>query len=538
MRAVLTVVMSCVVGLLLLPGGAAGHAERQTHFPDASKGERPSYRSNGPSRVVCKPDSAERIASVWAGRSSERVRIRRKRLAILKKRCRYEHIQAAVNDAKSGERILIMPGVYREEPSREVPDRQPECAGDEYWEPSGDNHTEDGRVPAFKLQHDCPNSWNLIAIIGDSLDDDRECDLKCNIQMEGLGRRPEDVVIEGDRHKEDVIRADRADGFVLQNVMVEQGRFNNVNIVETNGFRVAHNVARYGRNYGILTFASDNGLYYKIEAYGNGDSGVYPGSGPEGGCERYGIEVREVNSYGNTIGYSGTAGNGTRVRDSKFHGNSAGVSTDSFAPGHPGMPQDCSRWERNEIHSNNANFYEDDNEAYCNSTPFEDRRKEVVCPWFQAPVGTGIMMYGANRNIVGENRIYDNWRSGIRLFWVPASVRGDDDPSKQFDTSNGNRFTANVFGERPDGTADPNGVDVFWDEEGVGNCWSDNRGPNGRAITSDPTPLPDCASGGSKQQVGNNAKLGMEVPCAAWHPQDNPDPPGCNWFTTPPEPQP
>jgi len=26
------------------------------------------------------------------------------------------------------------------------------------------------------------------------------------------------------------------------------------------------------------------------------------------------------------------------------------------------------------------------------------------------------------------------------------------------------------------------------------------------------------------------------VPCATWHPVDNPDPPGCNWFTTPPEP--
>jgi hypothetical protein len=199
------------------------------------------------------------------------------------------------------------------------------------------------------------------------------------------------------------------------------------------------------------------------------------------------------------------------------------------------MPQDCSRWENNIIASNNLNSFTEGNQAYCDATPFEKRRKEVVCPQFEAPVGAGLILYGANRNIIRGNFIYDNWRSGVRLFWVPAAVRGENDPALQFDTSNGNQFLENRMGMRPDGTRDPNGTDFFWDEEGKGNCWSGNTGPGGAAPTSDPAALPACPQG-SPFSTGNSAKLALEVPCATWNPRTNPNPAGCEWFTTPPEP--
>jgi hypothetical protein len=34
----------------------------------------------------------------------------------------------------------------------------------------------------------------------------------------------------------------------------------------------------------------------------------------------------------------------------------------------------------------------------------------------------------------------------------------------------------------------------------------------------------------------NINKLLELLPCASWDPQTNTDPPGCNWFTLPPEP--
>ncbi len=525
------------IGLLLLaalvPALASGHAERATYFPDPAAGARPELRTSGPSIVVCKRDSARRIRRSWRGDRRRLVRKRRQTLRLLK-RCRHRHIQAAVNAAKSGDRILVMPGVYREGPSRKVPFKDPKCADN--WEASGDNHQEDGRVPTYEHQHNCPNSLNLIAIIGDTLEDeDRVCDQRCNLQIHGMGRGRRAVKIVGDRIKTDVIRADRADGFLLHKVSVEQAAYNDVDIVETNGFRVSKLLVRWAKNYGVLSFASDNGLYAEIEAYGNGDSGVYPGSGPEGHCDRYGIELRNINSFGNTQGVAGTAGNGTWIHDSKFHHNSAGISADSFAPGHPGMPQDCSKYTDNEIYSNNVNYFAE-NKDTCRNVPFEDRPKELVCPQFLAVVGTGIMFYGVNDNVIENNRIYDNWRSGMRLFWVPATLRGENDPAAQDDTTNGNRTVNNFFGLAPDGSYAPNGEDVLWDEQGVGNCWEGNVTAPGRPLTTDPMLLPDCASGGSNSPVSNPAKTGADAPCAAWNPRTNPDPPGCSWFTSPPRP--
>lgn len=515
--------------LLALPALASGHAERATFYPDHAAGRVPARDTSRPDLIVCKKGSRAKIKQEFKGR-------RRKARLRLLGRCRFRDIQAAVNKARTGDRIAVMPGRYKELPSRAVPVNDPKCAGDQYWEASGDSHQSDGRVPTYLQQYTCPNARNLIAVIGDSLDDDRVCDVRCRLTIQGFGRRPEDTLIVGDRLKPDVIRADRADGFQLRNIAAEQGAYNNIDVVETNGFYLDRITSRWASHYGVLTFTSDNGVYDHITAYGSGDSGVYPGSGPERHCQDYGIEVRNVNAYGNTLGASGTAGNGTWTHDNDFHDNAAGIANDSFAPGHPGMPQDCSKWTGNVIHSNNVNLFDDANERYCIDTPFEKRRKTVVCPVFQVVVGTGFMFYGVNDNIIDGNYVYDQHRDGIRQFGVPAPARGEMDPAKLYDTSNGNKYTGNYLGVRPDGTPDRNGLDVYWDEQGLRNCWEGNRTAPGRALTSDPASLPDCKSGGSINMVGNPAKLAQDLPCVNWNPQTNTDPPGCTWFTTPPDP--
>ena len=188
-----------------------------------------------------------------------------------------------------------------------------------------------------------------------------------------------------------------------------------------------------------------------------------------------------MNSHHNTIGYSGTAGNGVWAHDNWFHDNATGMTTDSFASGHPGMPQDCAKFERNVIASNNEDYFNDERDAYCKQPPAQ-RDPKIVCPTFQVPVGTGIGIFGGNGDIVRDNWIYDNWRDGVKLLHVPASFRGE--PDKGIDTSFDNTFAANMMGVRPDGTRDPNGNDFWWDEQGRGNCWSDNKGPGGAEPTS------------------------------------------------------
>ena len=67
--------------------------------------------------------------------------------------------------------------------------------------------------------------------------------------------------------------------------------------------------------------------------------------------------------------------------------------------------------------------------------------------------------------------------------------------------------------------------------------WSGNQGFGGAASTSDPPALllPMCP-GLDAFRPGNSSKQAFLVPCATWNPETNTDPPGCDWFTRPPEP--
>ncbi|MGH2968354.1 MAG: right-handed parallel beta-helix repeat-containing protein [Solirubrobacteraceae bacterium] len=527
--------IGAMLAVLLLAGTALAHPERQAFFPDGSVGEVPGYRGKAAQILtVCKKDSKQRIRRSFKG-NRRKTRLRLRQLAS----CRFRHVQSAVDRARNGAIIRVMPGVYEEEPSRRNPEPDPRCAGD--YDEIGGSLLESGvtgeggaKVSNYEYQRKCPNAQNLIAIIGDSDDPDRVCDVKCDVQIQGMGRRRGDVIISGQRTKLNVIRADRADGIHLRNFTVEFSDFNNVYILETNGFAMERIQSRYSREYGFLSFTSDHGLYNRLEAFGSGDSGIYPGSGPEGHCRRYGIEIRNTNSHHNTIGYSGTAGNGVWAHDNRFHHNATGMTTDSFASGHPGMPQDCAKWEHNQIYSNNEDYFNDERDAYCRDTPIEKRDPTIVCPTFQVPVGTGIGIFGGNGDIARGNHIYDNWRDGVKLLYVPAALRGE--PGKGVDTSFDNTIAGNRMGVRPDGTPDANGNDFWWDEQGRGNCWAGNAGPGGREPTSNVVlGLPGCP-GSQVFTPGNPAKSASQASCATWDPYENPDPPGCDWFTRPAEP--
>jgi hypothetical protein len=556
-------VLAALIVALALPASAASHPERITAFAFPATGQVPTYRAHGPSNVVCKPASRKLVKREFGGDK----RLLKRRLATLA-RCRFHDIQAAIDKAASGYRILIMPGVYKEQPSRNVPfgaPGQPPCAGDYVTVESAYGQAPPPAGPASNDKPEranrnyaikCPNSKNLIAVIGDPRPEPTpltpilpKCLQLCNLQIEGLGKNPEDVLIVSDRKKLDALRIDRADGIYLRNFAVEQAAFNDVDLVEVDGFRVSKVVTRYAQNYGVLSFTATHGLYDHDVAYGNGDSGLYPGSTMKGcstygsvdpnqygtceasGCNNPSIEIRESESYGNTLGYSGTAGNSTYVHDNKFHDNASGLTTDSFASGHPGMPQECFDWEHNEIYSNNNNVFTAERQNYCIATPFVQRRKEIVCPQFQTSVGTGVLIGGGDRDLLKENYIYDNWRQGVLLLGVPASIRGDNDPAHQQDTSNQNRFIDNVMGTTPDGKVMRNGLEFEWDSSGQGNCFEGNK----MQSPSDPSSLPRCP-GSPVYQPANPAVVAAQVPCTAWDPANNPRPAGCDWFDPPPKP--
>jgi hypothetical protein len=335
--------------------------------------------------------------------------------------------------------------------------------------------------------------------------------------------------------KDVVVRADRADGFVLRNMTLRHAGEHGIYVLETDGYMLDRFKAFYSRLYGTLTFASDHGVHQNCETVGHGDSGIYPGGAPETGVQRpagtllrYNQEIRRCDMHHNLAGYSGTNGNAVHVRNNDIYDNALGIQTDVVTgAGHPGYPGDSALFEENRIYSNNFNTYAEDSD---------------VKPSFPFPTGTGLW-------IAGGNHFYDNWRRGTMVFSVPDALvcgpaAGGNEQAGcnagEFSTSHYNQTFDNKMGVRPDGTADRNGTDFWWDvfPGARGNCWFRNAAPV--PITSSPPNLPDCDDGrdpATSIGTGNPQNESELVSCVAAFETRNFDPNGpCPWIRPPADP--
>lgn len=555
--------LTLAASLVALSGAAPAqaHEERAAGFPDGT-GRVPEFLGldNPRSRVVCRPDSGRRIARMPAGRL-KRVNLR------LLARCEFGSIQTAVNSIKRrNTSVYVLPGVYHEtrwaraerseycshlSTSSQDPVDASSYIGSITDPLTGqDNAESDPIALSYADQRRCPHNLNLIAIFGDRTphDDSIRCDSRfCGTQVVGTGRRRTDVLIDNRFTKLNAIRADRVSGLYLKNFTVQQAEFNAVYVLETDGFVLDKLVTRGNDEYGILAFASDHGLIQRSEAYWNGDSGIYPGSASdvngasdEFPVSRYSIEIRDNLSHHNTLGYSGTAGNSVWAHHNEFRDNATGIATDSLFPGHPGLPQDHARWSHNKVHRNNVNWYTRFVDTGVCAKPMEERgyMQGTVCPVVPTPVGTGVLIAGGNFNSTDHNWIYDNWRYGTMQFAVPAALRDEFDPTKQFDTSHGNRTVANKMGIRPDGRIAHNGMDHWWDDQGEGNCWAGNTYSRGKVTDNFTLDPPSCKEGGSAWSLGLPIKDAGFLTCSQYDRSDPlwRHPPECNWFDSPVRP--
>ena len=517
-RALLVTGFAVVAALLLTPGAGQAHEEREVTFPDGT-GSVPGYRTAGPQLLVCKTDRAE-FESRVAGFD---LVLRQRNLARFDQ-CQddgFRHLQAAVDAAEPGTTILVLPGLYQEEPSLAPPSAR--CA--KLAAPfSSDRRYQ---VLSYEQQVACPHLQNLVAVLG-----------KADIQIEGTGAAPEDVVVDAQFEKLNAIRADRADGFYLHNLTAQRTTFNAVYVIETDGFVIDRAVGRWNDEYGFLVFANDHGLLTGCEGYGNGDSAIYPGAssdlnaGAGHDVARYAIEIAGCYGHHNLLGYSGTAGNSVWAHDNVFTDNAAGVATDSAFPDHPGMPQNHARFERNVIGDNNQDYYRYVRDGTC-LKPYPQRGYEggVVCPAVGLPAGTGVINPGGNYNIWRDNWVYGHDYAGFLTSWVPGFVRGDERWSAQFDTSHHNRYLGNRMGVTPDGEQRPNRIDFWWDGQGRGHCWDQPA-----SAGSEPVALPVCGSDELpaglpvNRYVAEPAKLAKLYVCADYSQADQIIPGNCDWY--------
>jgi hypothetical protein len=503
--------------LSLWPVSTGAHYERPTTPPDGT-GHVPVYRTSGPNLLVCKVDDAGFEARIAAFPTA--LRDLNRQLYTECRRSGYRDLQAAVDAVGSaGMTILVLPGLYQEEPSllREADS----C----YHLPGA--FKGGYQILTYEQQKACPHQQNLVGIFG----------LK-DLQIEGTGAAPSDVVFDAQFQKLNVIRGDRANGLYLRNFTAERSTFNAVYVLEADGFVVDRVVGRWNTEYGFLSFAADHGLFTQCEAYGNGDSGIYPGGtsdinrGRGFDVPRYAIEVTGCHSHDNTLGYSGTGGDSVWVHDNELDHNMGGASMDSLFPNHPGLPQNHALFEHNLIHGNNSNYYPFVSDGTC-AKPVLQRgiEKGVVCPAVPVPAGSGVLVVGGNYDLFRENWVYDNWKVGFVQVWVPGLVRGDYSWSAQGETSHFNRYLGNHMGTTAGGQKMPNGLDFFWDGQGNGNCW-DTSG----STTSEPLVIPTCPSSGVARVVADPNKLVLFVDCSGYDLASRSLPAGCDWFNSPPRP--
>jgi hypothetical protein len=623
-------ILAAAVAALALPGAAVAHIERPSYWPDPGPetveglpvgGAVPEARSlqsaldrsaPGETFVVCQGEdgqaSLRRLRRSIRRARTDGYRIRpsqpterlgardaRRLLRInerLAARCDFDSVQAAVFAAGNHDRVVVLPGRYTEPGSRSKPTNDPTCAEMTQRDQTG------AITPSYRYQTSCPNDQNLVYVQGRAVPDepppsppldnrqgipDEGACLRCNLQLEGSGVVPEDVIIDGGTDytgrgpearpggyaKHVTLRVDRADGFVVKNLLTRGASEHGIYVEETDGYRLDTVKFFWAADYGNLTFTSDHGLYTDCDGFGAGDAVVYPGAAPETGeqadrsfypdAPRINTTVTRCDLRGSGLAYSGSMGNSVRITGNHIYGNIAGIATDSIsAGGHPGFPADSVQVDHNLIYSNNLNLYVE-------GAPVEPR--------ISVPVGTGIIWGGHNNGRVHDNYIFDNWRQGTMLTAVPDAVvepegqvnEGVSCANPLVTTSCGNRYHDNVMGQAPPGFQFPdaldqfgvahgatggplpNGVDFWWDEfpGNTGNCWFDNVGPDGSrdSLTADPplgpapgSSVPSFLPEGCDSSVGfgDVFKEAVLVDCALGVTGD--DPLLCDWHETPPAP--
>lgn len=366
------------------------------------------------------------------------------------KRC-YETIQAAVNAAAPGETIRVPDGTYRE----------------------------------------------AVKVLGKA---------KRGIRLIGNRRRPAKVLVDVQRlpssRKQNAILINGANGVEVNGFKVLNYAGNGVFALNVDGYKLTNLVAGGPVGaYGLYAFNSKGGEISSSEAYYNSDSGFYIGQTPPQSKPKRST-VKNIRSWGNVLGWSGTNMRYVTIRGSRFYNNGVGVvpnalASEKYAPAEDNVITD------NDVFWNNFDYYA--------GSPFKlEAEAEGLANY---PIGTGILLFGGQRQRIEGNRVYGNWAVGIGA--VQQFRLGDDvaelrkqaekatgerkqrllDQAKQLEEAavlRNNEVSGNVLGK---GGRDLNASDLFYDGSGTGNCFADNRtlSPNVPADNSTFAPCPGPA---------------------------------------------
>ena len=214
--------------------------------------------------------------------------------------------------------------------------------------------------------------------------------------------------------------------------------------------------------------------------------------------------------------------------------------TDSIAPGHAGMPQDCASGSATgSTRTTWTSTGRSQARRYAQDKPFS-RATRRPSARRSRPRRHRLIIDG-NRDLVRNNWIYDNWRFGEGSPSCADRPRGEDptgqsDPPPSYDLNN-NGYTGNRDGRRAERQARPERHRLLVGRGGRGQLLGRQPGPAAGALTNVPTA---AARLPGRQPVHRRRRRPSRASCSPARRGTRrriTDPPGCDWFKRPPEPK-
>jgi parallel beta-helix repeat protein len=349
-----------------------------------------------------------------------------------------QSIQAAVDKASPGDRVLVAPGTYHE----------------------------DGAPCPAEPSHTC-----AVAIE------------KNGIRLVGVPSRRHRVVLEAGEDQDEGIAvgktgdpdclsdaSKRVHGSVIRGLTVRGFEDDGVFLICVDHWRVTGVRAVDNREYGIFPSHTLRGRLDHSFASGANDTGHYIGQSSR-------ARVDHNVARGNVSGFELENSSHIRADHNLATGNTGGML--SFAlPNLDVKANSDNRLDHNRVLRNNKpNTCVEPGDAVCD-----------------VPPGTGILLIATDRNHVVANRVRGNNSFGVALtnYCVATGLlQAECDALDIEPNPDGNRILDNTV--KGNGTAPAASlpavfaVDLAWDGMGSDNCWSNNK-----AGTTFPTPLPAC----------------------------------------------
>jgi plastocyanin len=279
---------------------------------------------------------------------------------------------------------------------------------------------------------------------------------KAFLRLVGNPRKPGKVVIDARRKKQNSVLVNGANNVTVSGITARNYVANGFFFLNVDGYDVNHLIAHNGGSYGIYAFNSKGGRMTDSLAYYNNDGGFYIGQTPKQTKPKRSV-AKNLRSWGNAIGWSGTNMRYVTITRSQFFNNGVGIApnaldSEKFPPAEDNVIAD------NDIFWNNFNYFA--------GAPFKAKK---FGGGFALPPGMGVLMIGVRTTKLQNNRIFGNYLVGVAMVTDFALQKPEN---KQFADPVSIEISGNKFGL---GGQDLNGRDMAYDGSGRLNCFSANE---------------------------------------------------------------